>query len=137
MRRMGRAHLRTIGAISGVAACAGAGVAVAASPKPSGAPLNPPVVQARATAAATPAPPCDATGDPMVAQALDAFRAASSPAERRVALRGLTADQRQQVTALLRQCASGSQVAEPLPTVQPDVVDAAPTAMPITNSYVS
>jgi len=144
-RRLGPSHMKVLGALSGVAACAGAGAAVAASPKPAGAPLNPPVEQARA--AATPAPSCSAPGvDPAIAAAVQQLRAASTPAERRAVLRGLTADQRQQVTALVRGRAAaqpaagscgGAEPAQPMPTIEPDVVAAGPSAAPITNSYVS
>jgi hypothetical protein len=143
-RRLGPSHMKVLGALGGVVACAGAGVAVAANPKPSGVPLNPPV---EARASSTPAATCAASSvDPAVAAALQQVRAATTPAERRAVLRGLTADQRQQVTALLRgrgaaQPTSGScdtaGAAEPMPTIEPDVVAAGPTAAPVTNSYVS
>jgi hypothetical protein len=146
-RRLGPSHMRVLGALGGVVACAGAGVAVAANPKPGDAPLNPPVAaSAVAPNSATPAPACDAGEDPAIAAAVGEIRAASGAAERRAVLRGLTADQRQQVTALLRGSggatpASGpcgaAAPAQPMPTIQPDVVAAGPTAAPVTNSYVS
>lgn len=150
--------MRVLGAVGGVVACAGAGVAVAASPKPTGAPLNPPVEVA--AAAATPAPSAGACGvnrpemagtpqlDPSLLAVVQQLRAATTRAQRQAILRGLTADQRQQITALQRgragaagggaqQGACDSGPAQPLPTIQPDVVAAGPGAVPITNSYVS
>jgi hypothetical protein len=153
-RRLGASHLRVAGAVGGMVACVGAGVAVAASPKPSGAPLTPPVDTSVAVDRATPSPcATDPAGmattptDPALQAALQQLRAATTRAERQAVLRGLTADQRQQVTALLRRPAAGAAAATPPPAdcgvaqaepiIQPDVVDAAPSAPPITNSYVS
>jgi hypothetical protein len=155
-QRLGASHLRVAGAVGGVVACVGAGVVVAASPKPSGAPLVPPVDASVAVDRSTPsAAPCSTKpagmattpADPALQAALQQLRAATTRAERQAALRGLTADQRQQVTALLRRPPGGAAapppppadcgVAQSEPMIQPDVVEAGPSAPPITNSYVS
>jgi hypothetical protein len=146
-RRLGASHMRVLGGLGGLIACAGAGVAVAASPKPGAAPLTPPVNPAaaldRPAPAASPAPcatngtgVATTSGDPVVTAALRDLRAAQTSADRQLVLRRLSPDQRQQVTALMR--------ARPQPTpgcgapmIQPEVVSGGPTAPPITNSYVS
>jgi hypothetical protein len=141
--------MRVAGAVGGVVACAGAGVAVASSPKPAGAPLNPPV--ARATASPSPSASAAASSAACAVNQTDLaatvaqLRAATTPAERRAILQGLSADQRQQVTAMLRGgvalvapgCGGGAVAVAPAPTIQPQVVSATPGATPITNSYVS
>lgn len=143
-RRLGPSHMRVAGAVGGVVACVGAGVAVASSPKPAGAPLNPPVDTSLAVDRSTPSPSPTAAPacavDPKLQAALLQLRAAMTRAERQAILRGLTADQRQQLTALAsgaNSCGPGSGAAEPMPTIEPSVVDGAPTAPPITTSYVS
>ena len=140
-RRLGASHLRVAGAVGGVVACVGAGVAVAASPRPSGAPLTPPVNTSVAVDRSTPSPPPCPTNpagmattptDPALQAALQQLRAATTRAERQAVLRGLTADQRQQVTALMRRApatagpAAACGGAQPEPMIQPDVVSAAP-----------
>ena len=145
-RRLGPSHMRVAGAVGGVVACVGAGVAVASSPKPAGAPLNPPVDTSLAVDRSTPSPSATAAPacgvDPQVEAALQQLRAAKTRAERQLILRGLAADQRQQVTALAAgadPCGSaGSAAAEPMPTIEPSVVDGGgPAAPPITSTYVS
>jgi hypothetical protein len=142
-RRLGASHMRAMGAIGGVVACAGAGVAVAASPKPPGAPLTPPVDTAVAADRSTPAAtPCTTVVD-QLASTVQQLRAATTRAQRQEILRGLTPDQRQQATAMLRDRSGGATpsagcgAAQPEPMIQPDVVDAAPGGPAITNSYVS
>ncbi|HXA30130.1 MAG TPA: hypothetical protein VN193_15430 [Candidatus Angelobacter sp.] len=155
-RRLGASHMRIAGAVGGVVACVGAGAAVAASPKPGGAPLTPPVDTAVAVDRSTPTPrasptpcPVNVPGaaqtpvDPSLVPVLQQLRAATTAAARQAILRGLTADQRQQVTALMRRApaapapAAACGGAQPEPMIQPDVVSAAPSTAPITNSYVS
>jgi hypothetical protein len=157
MTRLGASHMRVLGGLGGVVACVGAGVAVAASPKPNGAPLTPPVDPAaslqRSTPSATASPtPCasspasaGASVDPAVSAALRSIAAAPTKAERQAILRSLTADQRQQVTALLRSRTQPTAGATPAaqaacgqaPMIQPEVIAAAPSTTPVTNSYVS
>ena len=152
--------MRVLGGIGGLLACGAAGVAVAASPKPAGAPLTPPVDPAApvgAHANATPSPTACAvangTGmaatapvDPAVTAALHDLRAAITRAERTAVLQRLTPDQRQQLVALQR---NGTRTSTPAPAtvscpgpsqepmIQPEVVGGLPTAPPLTNSYVS
>jgi hypothetical protein len=154
--------MRVLGGVGGLVACLGAGVAVAASPKPSGAPLTPPVNPAASLQRSTPSAgagptPC-ATGaaaatapaaasasvDPAVSAALERIAGAPTKAERQAILGGLTADQRQQLTALLRNRTQPTPGATPggsacgqVPMIQPEVIAAAPDAPPVTNSYVS
>ncbi len=159
-RRLGVPHMRVLGAVGGVVACAGAGVAVAVSPKPAGAPLNPPVdasvavdhapASPSASACPTNSPGMATTGapvDPSLQAVVQQLRGATTAAQRRAILQGLSADQRQQVTALLRSragqrggaggAATCDAPAQPLPSIQPDVVDGGAPAAPVTNSYVS
>jgi hypothetical protein len=153
MARLGAPHMRALGGVGGLVACVGAGVAVAASPKPNGAPLTPPVDPAAALQRSTPSAsasptPCatapgtaGATVDPAVTTALQHIAAATTKAEKQAILRSLTADQRQQLTALQRSrtqttAPSASACGQP-PMIQPEVVAATPDAPPLTNSYVS
>lgn len=161
--RLGATHMRALGAVGGVVACVGAGVAVAASPKPSGAPLTPPVDPSASLNRATPTPsptatPCavSASGarlDPALASALQQIAAAKTRADRQAVLSTLTADQRQQLMALMRARAQavnangGRANTAPMPPsgnactqaplIKPQVIAAAPSAPPVTNSYVS
>lgn len=142
---LGPGRMRLLGGLGGVLACGAAGVAVAVSPKPAGAPLTPPVdaskpVDAQA-AAATPSPGLCAVApapvDAAVVAGLRDLRAATTRVERNAVLQRLTADQRQQVTALMRSGSSGCAAGTPEPMIQPDVVTGVASAAPVTTSYVS
>jgi hypothetical protein len=129
--------LRLLGGLGAVLMCGGAGVTVAADQRPAGAPLRPPVdhgsapvaaaarggrvipptrvcsgapavagVAARRPAATPAAVP--AATDPRLQAILQQLAQAATPQARRQLLAGLPADQRQQVTALLRQRAASA-----------------------------
>jgi hypothetical protein len=154
-RMLGPGRMRVLGGMGGLLACGAAGVAVAVSPKPAGAPLTPPVdaskpldAQGQGHPSATPTPSpsagaCAATTslDPAVQAALRDLRAATTRAERTAVMQRLTADQRQQVTALARAQgrpgASGCGAGAPEQLIQPSIVNGQATAPPVTNSYVS
>lgn len=153
--------MRVLGGIGGLLACGAAGVAVAASPKPAGAPLTPPVdpaapvgAHATATPSSTGCAVANGTGmaatapvDPAVTAALHDLRAATTRAERTAVLQRLTPDQRQQLAALQRNGNRAAATPAPAtvscpgpsqePMIQPEVVGGLPTAPPLTNSYVS
>ena len=175
---VGPGALRIAGGVGALLVCGGAGVAVAADQRPAGAPLDPPVSQGASAPAGTaangglvvpPTPVCAGTGagagrpaagaatattvDPQLRALL--MQIAQTPAgpARRQLLAGLSADQRQQVTALLRQrqaaarpkgtgaagaCRGGGPSATiGAPTLTPSVSDAGPSGDPLTFSYVS
>ena len=176
---VGPGALRIAGGVGALLVCGGAGVTVAADQRPAGAPLNPPVSQGATAPAGTaanggllipPTPVCAGTGtgagrpaggaatattvDPQLRALL--MQIAQTPAgpARRQLLAGISADQRQQVTALLRQrqaaaarpkgtgaagsCRGGGPTATiGAPTLTPSVSDAGPSSDPLTFSYVS
>ena len=171
-RGLGPGRMRVLGGLGGLVACGVAGVAVAAAPKPAGAPLQPPVdphapLSGGAHVAAptgnssgglvipaTPVCTGAATGpssvDTSLQPVLMQLRAAKTRAERMAILQGLTPDQRQQVTALLRSRSNSARCTmaptpspgdaagtTPQPMIQPDVVADGPSPAPVSNSYVS
>jgi hypothetical protein len=168
-RALGPGRMRVLGGLGGLVACGVAGVTVAASPKPAGAPLQPPVdPHAPLSGVAHPSasaggglvipatPVCDVAGrgaaaagtsvDPTLQPILMQLRAAKTRAERMSILQGLTADQRQQLTALLRNRARGARctpapagaaATDQQPMVEPDVVAGGASPAPVTSSYVS
>src|SRR5579864_2649600 len=134
--------MRVLGGLGGLVACGVAGVAVAASPKPAGAPLQPPVDPSAPLSRATPSleaasgglvipatPVCSASRgsqmqtalDPSLKAVLTQLRAATTRAQRLAILQGLTPDQRMQVAALQqRSRAAGARC-------RPGGADAAPS----------
>jgi hypothetical protein len=126
-RVLGPGRIRVLGGLGGLLACGAAGVAVAAGPRPAGAPLKPPVDPAaplggvaHADAAGTgglviPATPvcggAAAAGtalDPSLRSVIARLRAAPTRAQRLAILQALSPDQRQQVSAYLRSRARGA-----------------------------
>ena len=164
--RLSAVSLRVAAGASTVGLCALSGVVVAADTKPVAAPLKPPVGTTQSVTpslaipatqlcqkgpgnaapgpAAAPLPSLDAANKALVKQ----YQAAT-PAERKQMLAGLTADQRQQVTAYLaavkaRAGAGASRTKGCAPQSSPDggviapTVSDAPSVGPsIANSYVS
>jgi len=143
-RALGPGRMRVLGGLGGLVACGVAGVAVAASPKPAGAPLQPPVDPAGPLSRATPSaraatgglvipatPVCSASRgsqmqtpiDPSLRAVLAQLRAATTRAQRLAILQGLTPDQRMQITALQQRsrAAAGARC-------RPGAADAAPTS---------
>ena len=119
----GPGRMRVLGGVGGLVVCGVAGVTVAASPKPAGAPLNPPVDPPR-TADATAGlviPATPVCGAQMPDQRLQNI------AQRRARMR----------TARCTPApASASATSDP-EMIEPQVVDAAPLQAPVTDSYVS
>lgn len=168
----GPGALKIAGGVGALLVCGGAGVTVAADQRPAAAPLKPPVAQGPVASSATapggglvipPTPVCAAGGavngtavttDPQLRSLLAQISQTPAGPARRQLLAGLSADQRQQVTALLRQrqaaaarqkgagagasCrGTGSTATSTAPTLTPSVGDAGPAVDPLTFSYVS
>jgi hypothetical protein len=175
---VGPGALKIAGGVGALLVCGGAGVTVAADQRPAAAPLKPPVGSGATASAATaangglvipPTPVCAATGtgagrvaggqtaapaiDPQLRAVLAQLAKTPAGPARRQLLAGLTADQRQQITALVQQrqaatrqkgagagasCRSGASTAtSSVPSLTPSVGDAGPSDNPITFSYVS
>jgi uncharacterized membrane protein YgcG len=129
------ATLKLAGGLGALLVCGGAGAAVAADQRPDGAPLRPAVSHGTAPVAEAasggllipPTPVCSGPAgarppvaaaaapratDPQLAAVLQQLAQAPTAAARRQLLAGLTADQRQQVTALMRQRAAAAAAAK-------------------------
>jgi hypothetical protein len=138
--------VRVLGGLGGLVACGVAGVAVAASPKPADAPLQPPVDPAAPLSRATPSPQAATGGlvipatpvcgasratqmqepiDPSLRAVVTQLRAATTRAQRLAILQDLTPDQRMQITALQpRSRATGAAAGA---RCRPGTADAGPT----------
>jgi hypothetical protein len=188
---VGPGTLKLAGGLGALLVSGGAGVAVAADQRPTGAPLNPPVSQRSAASAPAgstastgglvipPTPVCAGTGararragggaaaggavsgttvttDPQLNALLVQIAGTPAGPARRQLLAGLSADRRQQITALLRQrqqAAAGRKGAGAGPTaacrgavsgatgdapaLTPSVSDAGSPGQPLTFSHVS
>jgi hypothetical protein len=142
--------LKVASGMGAVALCGVSGVLVAIDPKPSTAPLRPPV--------ADPAPAPDTSGllipqscdtgatlDPSLLPVAQAVRAAASAAARRLILASLTASQRLEVEGYvrsLRRSATGltgscGDATGTGGSIAPSVIDAPPSTQPLINTYVS
>jgi hypothetical protein len=176
--------LRLAGGLGALLVCGGAGASVAADQRPAGAPLRPPVSNPSAPVAAAaapgglvipPTPVCSggttaaraaapvaappAATDPQLAAVLAQIAQAPAPAARRQLIAALPADQRQQVTALMRQrtpvaaakrkpvagaragggasCLAGGGGSGSGRAIAPSVSDAGTSGPPVTFTYVS
>jgi hypothetical protein len=159
-RALGPGRMRVLGGLGGLVACGVAGVAVAASPKPADAPLQPPVDPTVPLSRATPSAQAASGGlvipatpvcsgprgsqmqtpiDPSLRAVVTRLRAATTRAQRLAILQGLTPDQRVQITALQQRsrvagAAAGARcrpgTAEAAPTSPSSGGDAAPMIEP-------
>jgi hypothetical protein len=150
---VGPGTLRLAGGLGALLVCGGAGLTVAADQRPAGAPLNPPVNQGSVPVATgglviPPTPVCGGTAaatDPQLRDLLTQITRTPAGPARRQLLAGLTADQRQQITALLRRrqqgaacrAGAGAGATSEAPALTPSVGDAGPADQPLTFSYVS
>jgi len=142
--------LKVMSGMGAVAVCGASGVLVTLDPKPISAPLHPAVGESSSNAARLVIPPsCGAGGaehatlDPMLLSIAQQFRAATSPAARRMILSSLTAAQRLDVEAYVRSLRHGvgdnpcAPASDPGGSLSPSVIDAPASTQPLINTYVS
>ena len=132
--------------------CGISGLLVATDPKPTAAPLRPPVNGSSPAAAALSIPPScagiAATLDPALLSVVRQLEAAAGASTRRSILMSLSATQRLEVEAYVRSsrrsatgadalCAGTGNGAAPTQPIAPSVVAAPASAQPLINTYVS
>jgi hypothetical protein len=140
--------LKLVSGAGAVAVCGASSVLVALDPKPSTAPLRPPVAQATSGASGLLIPQScgnDATLDPSLLAVAQQLRAATTAAARRVILASLTSSERLEVEAYVRSLrrqptaptGSCGDASSGHGTIAPSVIDAPPSTQPLINTYVS
>jgi hypothetical protein len=146
--RLSTRALKAVSGVGAIAICGVSGVLVAIDPKPSTAPLRPPVADATPGTSGLLIPQScgrDATLDPSLLPVAQQLGAATTDAARRMILASLTSSQRLDVEAYVRSLrrqtpaptgscggASGAQG-----TIAPSVIDGPASAQPLINTYVS
>jgi hypothetical protein len=151
--------LKVISGASAVAVCGVSGVLVATDPKPSAAPLRPPVSGASPNTASLVIPPsCGATGlagagaaatlDPSLLPVASQLLQATTATQRRAILASLTASQRLEIEAYVRvlrrpatsstgSCEHQGAGSANSGSIEPSVIAAPASTQPLINTYVS
>lgn len=149
---LGTRALKALSGVGAVVVCGISGLLVAADPKPTAAPLRPPVNGSSPASVALSIPPsCTGTAgtlDPALLSAARQIQEAADASTRRSILASLTATQRLEVEAYVRSsrrsatgavtpCAGSGNGAGPIQSIAPSIVAAPASTQPLINTYVS